>query len=121
MNIDALVAHYVALRDTKEALQQQHKDELAPLNADMQKLEQALQVLMQQSDVQSFKTKHGTAYTSVVANAKVVDFEATLAFIRDNERYDLLERRVNKTLVQEIGEVPGVELTRTIKVNVRRK
>ncbi len=121
MNVDALIEHYVRLRDAKDAMAARHKEELAPLNRDMDLLEQALKKLMETQNVKSFKSAHGTAYTSELASAKVVDFDAALAYVRTNDRYDLLERRVNKTVVQEIGDVPGVELTRTLKVNIRRK
>lgn len=121
MDIDKLIGSYVALRDKKDEIAQRHKDELAPYNAAMDKIESAIHAAMQEQNVKSFKSAHGTAYTSELASAKVVDFEAALQYIQQHERWDMLERRVNKTVVQEIGDVPGVELTRSIKVNIRRK
>ena len=121
MNIDALIGAYVQLRDKKDALKKRHSEELRPIDEMMAKLEGTLQQAMAEQNVKSFKSDHGTAYTSELVSAKVVDFNDTLSYIQENDRYDLLERRVNKTVVQEIGDVPGVELTRTLKVNVRRK
>lgn len=121
MNIDALLERYVRLRDAKDAMAERHKAELAPLRRDMDLIEQALHQMMQSQGVKQFKSAHGTAFQKEVSNARVVDFESVLDYIRTNERWDLLERRVNKTVAQELGEVPGVEQTRTLVVQVRRK
>lgn len=125
-NIDTLIEKYVQLRDRKKAIEDEHKAQLAPYKEAMQRLEDAFQTSMQEMGLKSLKSPHGTVYQSEVANAKVRDFDAALKFIVDNERYDLLERRVNKTTLQsileegDIDEVPGVELTRALKINVRR-
>lgn len=125
-NIDTLIEKYVQLRDRKKAIEDEHKAQLAPYKEAMQRLEEAFQDRMQEMGLKSLKSSHGTVYQSEVANAKVRDFDATLKFIMDNERYDLLERRVNKITLQsileegDIDEVPGVELTRALKINVRR-
>lgn len=121
MNIDEVIEAYVKLRDRKDQIKKRHGEELAPFDASMAKLEGKLQEAMQAQNVKSFKSDHGTAYTSELVSAKVVDFNDTLAYVRAHDRWDLLERRVNKTVVQDIGDVPGVEITRTLKVNVRRK
>lgn len=120
MNVDRLVEHYVGLRDAKAALAEKHREEIAPLDADMAAVERALLVLMQEQHVSQFKSPAGTAFKKEVTGVRVVDFEAALDFVRENERWDLLERRINKTALADVGEVPGVELTRLIVVQIRR-
>jgi hypothetical protein len=68
----------------------------------------------------------GTAYKSVRASATVADFDALLDHVRENDAWELLERRVNKTAVEQFQAVdgdlpPGVNWSETQVVNFRRK
>jgi len=68
----------------------------------------------------------GTAYKSVRASATVADFDALLDHVRENDAWELLERRVNKTAVEQFKAVdgdlpPGVNWSETQVVNFRRK
>lgn len=67
----------------------------------------------------------GTAYRSVRSSATVADWEALLNFITTEEAWEMLERRVNKTAVEQYKEVhedlpPGVNWGEVITVNFRR-
>jgi len=60
-----------------------------------------------------------------VDTATVADWDAVLDFIRENEAYDMLERRVNKTAVRGYidanSKVPsGVNFGSRLSINVRR-
>jgi hypothetical protein len=72
----------------------------------------------------SFKTEGGTAFITRKEQATVKDWEATLQYIRENEAYDLLERRVSRiavrTLVDEGTPPPGVDYSVKLGVNIRR-
>ena len=68
----------------------------------------------------------GTAYKSVRASATVADFDALLDHVRENDAWELLEHRVNKTAVEQFKAVdgdlpPGVNWSETQVVNFRRK
>ena len=59
------------------------------------------------------------------ALAQVADWDATLEFIKDNDAYDLLEKRVSKSAVrayiEEDKAVPaGINYGTRIGVNVRK-
>lgn len=123
--VDEVVAAYVRLRDRKTEIQRRHKDELAPINEDMGKLEAWLQAQLLQQGVDSMKTKGGTAYLQTSSSATVKDWDATLEFIKQTNDWSFLEARVNKTAVKDYiensGEVPpGVDYNETIVVRVRR-
>ncbi len=120
MNIDYLIALYVRKRDRLDELAAEHKARTAEIMEEMQLIEAGLQKLMEDQGVRQFKSAHGTAYQQAWTKASVADWEEALGYIRSNERWDLLTRAVNKTVALEIGEVPGVAVTRGIKVNVRR-
>lgn len=118
--VERLIEAYVTLREQKKALSDRHKQELEPFDMKMERIEMALQKKLHDVGVDSFKTKAGTAYTSTTVSAKVADWEKVLDFAVENERFDLFERRVNKTVVQEIGAVPGVEIEMIKSVNIRK-
>jgi hypothetical protein len=68
----------------------------------------------------------GTAYKSTRSSATVADWDAFLDHVRENEAWEMLERRVNKTAVEQFKSVegdlpPGVNWAETQVVNFRRK
>lgn len=121
VTMDKLVEAYVTRRDQLSAIEREYKEKKAPIQGEMEKLETAMQRLMDEMEMSSVRTAHGTAYKQTWTSAKVSDWEATLDYIRERERYDLLERRVNKTAVLDTEEpIPGVEVQQGVKVNVRK-
>lgn len=68
----------------------------------------------------------GTAYKSTRASATVGDWDSLLGHVQENEAWELLERRVNKTAVEQFKAVnddlpPGVNWAESQVVNFRRK
>lgn len=125
MNIDDVIKGYVKMRDALDARVAEQKAELVPMRENMRKVEAWLQNQLQTQGLKNFKGASGTAFLKEVTSATVQDWDATLEFIRTNERWELLERRVSKTVVEDYaestGEIPpGVELKREIVVQVRR-
>jgi len=122
---DWLVEQYIKLRDHKKELEDALVQRLAPIRAVMSQLEGWMMEDMQQAGLKSLPTRAGTAYQSTRTSARVTDWTQTLAFIREKEAWELLERRVSKLAVEawmkEFDEaVPGVETSTEIVVNVRR-
>jgi len=69
---------------------------------------------------------HGTAYRSTRSTATVADFEVFLGHVKQQDAWELLERRVNKKAVQEYRDAhddlpPGVNWSEAQVVNFRRK
>lgn len=125
MNIDDVIKGYVKMRDALDARVAEQKAELVPMRENMRKVEAWLQNQLQTQGLKNFKGASGTAFLKEVTSATVQDWDATLEFIKTNERWELLERRVSKTVVEDYaestGEIPpGVELKREIVVQVRR-
>jgi hypothetical protein len=121
MNADKIIERYVALRDRKAEVEAKHKEELMPLREQLELCEAALQKLMNDAGVKQLKGDHGTAFVKEQVSAKVTAWDDTLRYIQEQEAWDLLERRVNKTVVMEAEEeIPGVEISRRLTVNVRR-
>lgn len=68
----------------------------------------------------------GTAYKSTRASATVADWDGFLDHVKEHDAWELLERRVNKTAVEQFKAVnsdlpPGVNWSETQVVNFRRK
>jgi hypothetical protein len=125
MSSDDMISKYIRLRDKVKAIKDRHTEELAPYNNAMSTLEGWMLETLNAAGLQSMKSPHGTAYKSVRTSAKVIDWPATLSFIKANEAWDLLEARVSKLAAQAIIDetqlpIPGVETSSEIVVNVRR-
>lgn len=123
--IGEYIAKYIALRDKREELMKKHKEELKPYNTMMLKLENMFQHAMDEDGVDSLKNADGTAFKSIKSSVTVEDWDSFIKYVRDNDLWYALEKRASKTAVEEIleetGELPpGLKISRTMKINVRR-
>jgi hypothetical protein len=125
VNIDDVVATYMKLRSQKDAIEAEVKDSVSVIKSKMEKLEAWIKDQADQQGVTSFKTKHGTAFLTTTDYAQVGDWDAVLNFIRDNEAFDMLEKRVSKIAVRGYIEhtksvPPGVNYGTKLEVNIRK-
>ncbi|MFW6061672.1 MAG: hypothetical protein ACOC93_02585 [Planctomycetota bacterium] len=120
MDVDRFIEYYTSLRQQKEDLEQRHKEELAPLKEKMAKVEAALQKVMNENNLTNLKGQHGTAYLSTQASVRTRDKDELLQWARGNERWDALDIKPNKTVAQQ-EDLPGVDVSLSYKVNVRKK
>ena len=125
VQIDDVIAAYMTLRDKKAAIEAQTKAEVAKIKEKMDKLEAYLKAQMDAQGLTSFKSDFGTAFLTTTDYANVEDWDKTLAFIRDNEAFDMLEKRVSKLAVrgyidQNTAVPPGVTYGTKLEVNIRK-
>lgn len=126
IKLDTVISAVLAMRDRIDALKTAHKEALAPLNTQLEKLEAYLQLQLTTLGTTSFAAKGtGTAYLQNVVSVTVEDWDATLQWIKDGNLWEFLERRVSKTVVQEYMEStkevpPGVNVRQETEVRVRR-
>lgn len=124
--ISSLVEGYIKLRDTKAQMKARHEAEMAPINEMMDRIETRLLAQMQEQGVDSYAVRGvGTAYISTTTKANVADWDSLLGFVRSNGLWQLLERRVAKSAVDEYVAAnqdlpPGVNYSAATSVNVRR-
>ena len=124
-NIGDVIRTYMKLRAQKTKLESSVKDDLAKLKTKMDKLEAYLKVKMDEQGLTSFKSDFGTAFLTTTDYANVENWDKTLQFIRDNEAFDMLERRVSKVAVRGYIEEnksvpPGVSYGTKLEVNIRK-
>lgn len=125
VNIDDVVATYMKLRHSKEVIEAEAKTKVDELKVKMMKLESWIKEQADLQGVTSFKTRHGTAFLTTNDFANVGDWDAVLNFIRENEAYDMLEKRISKVAVrgyieQHKAVPPGVNYGTRIDVNIRK-
>jgi len=124
-NVDQVIAAYIKMREKKSRMEAEVKAEVAKINEKLMRLEGWLRGKADEQGVTSFKTNHGTAFMTTVDFASVADWDAVLKFIKDNDAYDMLERRVSKTAVRGYIEanksIPaGINYGTKLEVNVRK-
>lgn len=121
-----VIAAYLQLREQRDGVVKRHKEELAPFNDKMTKLETFMLDLLNKAGVDSMAFKGvGTMFKKTTQSTKVADWDAVLGWIRANEAWEFLERRVAKSVVQEYSEStgsipPGVEVTTDTVVQIRK-
>jgi len=123
--VEQLVERYIQVRDKKQEIANAAKEKIAKLDALLKKMEGALLATFQDAGIESAKCSSGTAYRSTRSSATVADWEACLNYIRENDLWHMLERRVSKDAVVQFREEhndlpPGVNFREEIVVNVRR-
>ncbi len=125
INIGEVIRTYIKLRNQKEAIEDEVKERVAAINIRLSKLEAFLKMQMDAQGLTNFKSEHGTAFISSTDYANVVDWDATLSFIRENEAYDMLEKSIRKLAVREYiksnkAVPPGVNYGTVLKVSIRK-
>ena len=124
-NVEAAVAGYIKLRDEKKSLAKKQKEEMAPINEKMEKLEGWLHRELNRLHASNIRTEQGTVFKATRSSVKAEDWEAFLEFVQENSLWHMLDRRANKTAVQEFMEAneelpPGLSITLDETVNIRR-
>ena len=123
--VGGVVEAYIALRNQKEILEADTKERIVGIKEKMLKLEAWIQAKSDETGVKSFKTDHGTAFLTTSDYASVANWDAVLAFVKENEAWDMLTRGVNKRSVRGYIDanktVPdGVNFGTKIGVSVRK-
>lgn len=125
VNVDDVIAAYVKLREKRSQIKAEAERQADELQTKMNKLESWIKEQADAMGVTSFKTKHGTAFLTTVDFAAVADWDAILKFVRENEAFDMFEKRISKSAVRgyidQTKQVPpGVNYGTRIEVNVRK-
>jgi len=125
VTVDSVIKTYMKLRTQKEVIEAEAKDKVATVKEKMLKLEAWLKAKLDADGLTSFKTDHGTAFLTTTDFANVDDWDAVLRFIREEEAFDMLEKRISKTAVRGYIETnkevpPGVKYGTKLDINIRK-
>jgi hypothetical protein len=131
MNLDQFTAKYIELRDRRSQLKKGFEAADGELKLMMEKIEDKMRFMLDDMQMLSAKTPHGTVFKTHKEYANVGDWDAILAFVKENDAYDMFERRISKTAVRDRMQQddkgnylnappPGVNFTRVETVQIRR-
>src|SRR5215831_3878999 len=119
------VKQFIDLRDKlaefDEKAREKRKEILDPMNEVQEKIMNALDATEQESA----RTEWGTASISVKYYASCPDPDAFVEFVRENNAYELMERRAAsipcRAFAEEHGQLPpGVAINSVRSIGVRR-
>lgn len=122
----SLLKLYIAIRDRRATRKAAYEEDDAGDKDKQNKIEAVFLGRFNDRGIDNVSARGvGTAYRSTRTSATVADFDALLQHIQDEEAWELLERRVSKTAVEQFkqlhGDVPpGVNWSETYVVNVKR-
>ncbi len=125
MNVSDVMNAYLQLRAKKEETVAKHKEELAPINDQMNKCLAWVQQQLQNQGLQNFKGNGSIAFLQTDVAVKVQDWDAMFEWIKANEAWMFLEKRVSKSVVQEFMQAnnevpPGVAISTSVEAHIRK-
>lgn len=126
-DINAVVEHYITLRDHKTKLDAEHKARVGEIDAQMKNAEGFLLNHLNESGLDRVGVGAGTVFVQVKTMPSLKDKGALIDFIKQTGNVELLQARVSSTAVKEYMEnnnqmlPPGVEITTAREVTIRRK
>lgn len=123
--ISDYVEKYLELRELKKKLDDEHKAKVEKVSKLLGTLESQFMEHFNQTGSTQVKAGGGTVFVKTTDFAQVRDWDEVLEFIKHNEAYEFLERRVSKTAVSEYVKEnnvvpPGVNYGTKMSINVRK-
>ena len=103
------------LRGGVKTMEQKHKAAISPLKDALERVENNIMALAAEQGTTGFTTPFGRVSVVTSNNFRVVNRAAVDKFIMDNDRADLLQGRVVKSVVEDVvgqrfGQpIPGIE------------
>lgn len=117
---------YVNIRDARGKLREDYDKSDEELKNAQAKLEGVMLNHLNNHHMDSVKTEAGTFYRQEEIKPNCGDWTGLFDWIKDNDAWDVLERRVKKTFIREYMEAhdgalpPGISVFREYVVRVRR-
>lgn len=126
LDLGKITKAHINIRDARNELRKQYEASDADLKAAQVKLEGVMLDHLNQHGMESVRTEAGTFYRQEEITPSASDWNALYEWIKDNDAWDALERRIKKTFVKEYQEMhsgglpPGISVYREFIVRVRR-
>lgn len=120
-----MVALYVKCRDELKVRNDAHKQSVQKIVDVMTKLEGLMLEHLNQTGADSLASPAGTVYKRTETSCTVEDKTAFEEWARDQDSWDALDVKANKTAVKALIDAgkplpPGVKVTQVALVGVRR-
>ncbi len=124
--LDKLAEIYIKIRDHRQAQARSFEAKDKELEEQLQVLEQKMLEICKQNNASSIRTEHGTVIRQIKSRYWTNDWDSMYAFIKQNNAFGLLERRLHQTHMKEfLSENPdklpmGLNVEREYNIVVRR-
>ena len=125
--IEKIVATYIKMRDTKDALYKKYTAKASEIEEQMLVLKHKLIEISKETGVTSFSTPYGVAYRTVKNRYWTNDWGSFYGFMREHGAMELLEKRIHQTNMKEFLEnkpdvhPPGLNIDSEYEITIRRK
>ena len=125
--IEKIVATYIKMRDTKDALYKEYTAKASEIEEQMAVLKHKLIEISKETGATSFSTPYGVAYRTVKSRYWTNDWDSFYSFMREHGRMELLEKRIHQTNMKEFLEnkpdvhPPGLNIDSEYEITIRRK
>jgi aspartate/methionine/tyrosine aminotransferase len=97
VTLDQVTAAYTASREEIRGL----KAQIEKIEELQEKRANYLLQQLQKDGLQNVKTQHGTVYLSLKESVTVSDADSFFQWVRDNDKFEFLNKAANKTAVLE--------------------
>lgn len=117
---------YLNIREARSKLRKEYEAEDNELKASQAKLEAVMLDNLNKSGVESARTEHGTFYRQKNMIPTASDWDAFYKWVREEDAFDALERRIKRTFIAEYMDEhegalpPGVSTHTEFVVRVRK-
>jgi len=123
----ALLKTFIGLRDRRSRRKVDYQTEDSGDKNKQDRIEEEFLKRFNERGIDNVSTKGvGTAYKTIRTSASVADWDSLFEFVQEEGAWEMLERRVNKTAVEQFKSVhadlpPGINWSETQVINFRRK
>lgn len=126
VDVNRLARVYIRIRDAKQAATSAYEAEDRKFKEKLKMIENVLLSYLNDGNIESVRTEEGVFYKQQDILPRGEDWGAFYEWVKENDAFDFLERRIKKTEVKTYmeshdGELPpGVSVMREYVVRVRR-
>lgn len=126
IDLAQLSATYIKIREAKLARKHAWEAEEAAFDAKLEMIEGHMLRHLNANGMNSVSTDGGTFYKQETIKPNIVDDAAFFAWIKENDAFDALERRVKVGVIKQFqddhegGLPPGITVAREWVVRVRK-
>lgn len=126
IDTDTLVSAYIAIRDKKQEVKREMELKIQELDADLEQISNALMEICESNNAESIRTSNGTVSRLVKTDYWTNDWDSMYRFIKDNDAFYLLHKRINQTSMKQfLEENPdihpeGLNVNREYEIRVTR-
>lgn len=126
MDLGKIVKTYIRIRDARAEKKKAFELEDGQLKENLGKLESVLLAHLNATGSESIRTDEGTFYKQEEITPSGSDWDRIYTWVKENDAFDALERRIKKTFIKEYMDQhegslpPGVSVHREYVVRIRR-